>query len=215
MKVKLITVCTDPNDMGLQALNKSLDRFNWDYEVLVAPVWRGFSTKLLTVYAYLQNTDIDAIFFCDAYDCVVLGTIEEALGKIETNYGLDNIVISAEKNCWPMPSLSPYYHDLHEIGFNYVNSGVYYAPKDKYLKLMDMQTPEYSDDDQLYMTNHYLFNELSGIRLDCSQSVFNSHSFISDGEYGYENGRIQINNEQPVIIHLNGRSVDHKLNELL
>lgn len=207
MKVKLITVCTDPNDYGLQQLKRSLDQFNWPHEILVAPVWKGFGTKLLTVASYLQNNNIDAIFFCDAYDCVVLGTMEEALDKLEANYGLDKMVCSSERGCWPLPDYNQYYKNQFEHRYNFLNSGLYYTPKDVYLKLIETKIPEFSDDDQLYLTEHFLFNENSNIVLDNGCDIFQSYSFIEEGDYSYYLNRItNLKTEtSPVIIHGNGR----------
>lgn len=211
MKVKLLTVFTDPNVQGLHDLHRTLDKTGWDHDFIQASQWLGFGTKLLTVYKYLQTSDIDAFFFADAYDVVALGSMGEAISKLDTS----KITFSGEKNCWPDSDLEKYYEPIKQGGFNYLNSGLYFAPKELFLNLFYIDAPEYSSDDQLWATHHYLFNEKSNIVLDTEQKVFNSHSFIADGEYGYENGRIQINGNQPCLIHSNGRTVDPKLNELL
>jgi len=211
MKVKLLTVFTDPNVYGLHQLKKSLDKFGWYYDFIQAPQWKGFGTKLISVYDYLQTSDIDAFFFADAYDVVALGSMGEALSKLDIN----KITFSSEKNCWPDSNLEKYYEPITQGGFNYLNSGLYFAPKELFMNLFYIDAPMYSSDDQLWATHMYLFNEKSNIVLDTKQSVFNSHSFIAEGEYGYENGRVQINGEQPVLLHLNGRTQDPKLEELL
>lgn len=215
MKVKLITVCTNPIDAGLQQLKKSLDKHNWDYEVLIAPEWKGFGTKLITVYNYLKNSDVDAIFFCDAYDCVALGTMDEALLKIATNYGLDKIVCNSEKGCWPDGELERYYPQIYTHGFNYLNSGAYFTTKDNFIKLFEHDIPEYYTDDQLWMSHNYLFNENSNIVLDNSQIIFNCHSFIAPNEYTYENNRMQILENQSVLVHFNGRSPRTEVDNLI
>lgn len=208
MKVKLITVCTDPNDAGLQQLKRSLDEYKWNYEILVAPEWKGFGTKLLTVYAYLQNTDVDAIFFCDAYDCVVLATMEEALSEIEDNYGLDKMVFSAERGCWPKPDYAKYYEPILEHGYNFLNSGLYYAPKEFYIKLLDKYMPDFESDDQMYFTDKYLFEGGSKIVLDQNCEVFQSYSFIQDDDYFYGEGVLHNLKTKtiPILIHGNGRT---------
>ncbi len=211
MKIKLLTVYTDPTVPGLDKLKKSLDKHGWEYEFIQAPAWRGFGTKLITVYNYLLNSDIDAFFFADAYDVVALGTMEEALSKLDTT----RITFSAEKNCWPDKSLEKYYEPLSESGFSYLNSGLYFAPKQLFLNLFGVDEPIYESDDQLWATKHYLFNENSNIILDTEQAVFNSHSFIADGEYQYINGRVEVNGERPVLVHSNARTIDPNLDELL
>jgi len=208
MKVKLLTVCTDPSNEALQILKYSLEKYVWDYEVLVAPEWKGFGTKLLTIYDYLQTSDIDAFFFCDAYDCAVLGDMDEALYNIQLHYGFDKMVFGAERGCWPEGAYECHYEPKLDHGFNYLNSGVYYSPKDKFLSLMNRNTPQYSDDDQLYFTKEYLFGDKENIVLDQNCEVFQCYSFIDDGDYLYHNYRLENMKTEslPVIVHGNGRA---------
>jgi len=202
MKIKLITVCDDKSRAS--RLIKSLDKFCWDYEVIETP-WQGFGTKILSTRDYLiANPDVDAIFFCDAYDVVVLGTIEEALSKLDTS----KITFSTEKACWPDSSLDVYYDTSQHTPWQFLNSGLYYAPRELFLALFTDNMPDYTTDDQLWFTKQYLFNQSSGIILDRQCNVFQSYSFIDDGEFGYENGRVQNlkTSFTPVFIHGNGRT---------
>lgn len=210
MNCKLITVASHLEVDGLHKLIQSCQKFNWTLEILKVE-WRGFGTKLLTVRDYLiANPDITHFFFCDAYDCVVLGTMEEALSKLDVN----NITVSSERGCWPQPDLEKYYQERFDHRYNYLNSGLYFAPREKFLKLFEVDPPEYASDDQLWLTNKFLFED-HDIILDNDQKVFNSHSFIDEGEYGYENGRLQINGNEPVLIHSNARTEDSKLDILV
>lgn len=212
MNCKLITVASHLEVEGLYKLCDSAKKFGWDAKhVVIQTEWRGFGTKLKTVYAYLlANPEVDYFFFCDAYDVVLLGTMEEALSKLD----LDKITVSSERGCWPDGDLEKYYPNRFKHRYNYLNSGLYFAPREKFLKLFEYSMPEYATDDQLWFTRLFLFEDLD-IVLDNNQKVFNSHSFIDEGEYGYENGRIQVNGETPVLIHSNGRSDDKKLDELV
>jgi hypothetical protein len=217
MKVKLITVCTDPNNEALQILKYSLEKYQWDFEILIAPEWRGFGTKLITVQQYLVNSDIDAFFFCDAYDCLALNTMHEAIISIEETYGLDKMVFSAERGCWPIPEHNVHYKPILDHGFNYLNSGLYYSPKDKFLSVMSKNPPQYADDDQLYFTTEYLFNDNKDIVLDQNCEVFQSYSFIEDDDYWYGNTYVRNlkTGTMPCIFHGNGKSDMTKLYELI
>lgn len=217
MKVKLLTVCTDPSNEALQALKYSLDTFKYDYEVLVAPEWRGFGTKLLTVYEYILSSDIDAFIFCDAYDCFAIGSMNECLETIQKKYGLDKMVASSERGCWPEGSYEKYYDPILEHGYNYLNSGLYYCPRQVFIDLMEEKMPLYSTDDQLYFTDHYLFNENSNIVLDQNCEVFQCYSFIGEGDYYYSD-RLLHNlktKTMPIIIHGNGKEPLEKIYNLL
>lgn len=208
--LKVLTVTTDLQQT--RPLIQSLEKNGFDFEV-IQTVWRGFGTKLIEVYNYLkEHPEVDRFIFCDAFDVVCLGTqseFEEKLGEWS-----DKIVLSAEKGCWPDPKLERFYEPLKDHGFNYVNSGIYYSPSHIFIDLIERYSPKYEEDDQLFMSKMFLF-ESDEIMLDREQELFNSHSFISEVEYGYENGRVQILGNESVFIHKNGRTVDKKLDNLL
>lgn len=175
--------------------------------------WKGFGTKLLETRQYLiDNPDITHFFFADAYDVIVLGSMEEALSKLDT----DKITFSTEKNCWPIPDLADKYPECSTI-YKFLNSGLYFAPRDKFLELFDWDMPEYTTDDQLWATQQFLLNDDSGIVLDTECEVFQSYSFIAEDEYSYQDGRVRNVNtgSLPVLFHGNGTTNMDKLYELI
>lgn len=210
MNCKLITVASHLEVHGLSKLVESLEKFHWEFCVLQTE-WKGFGTKLLTVRDFLlSHPDITHFFFCDAYDCVVLSTMEEALSKID----VDKITVSGEKNCWPDSSLWDQYSPNTE--WAYVNSGLYFAPRDKFLKLFEVEPPEYCSDDQLWFTKKYLFGK-NGVELDEKCNTFQNYSFISDGDFDVLGDRL-LNlktGTMPVFVHGNGRTDLTKIYELI
>ncbi len=207
--LKVITVTNSPQHA--MPLIRSLVANKWDY-VLIEAEWKGFGTKLIETYHYLKaNPEVDRFIFADAFDVLALGGPEEFEEKL---FARDNMIVSCERGCWPDSELAKFYEPTYEHGFNFVNSGLYYAPSDLFIKLFEISPPDYETDDQLWLTKMYLF-ESNDIARDCGQVLFNSHSFIRDGEYGYENGRLQILGEESVFAHKNGRSVDEKLDNLM
>lgn len=221
--LKLITVTTDLQQT--QPLIRSAQKNGWDIEVLQT-VWQGFGTKLMEVYNYLvSNPDVTEFVFADAFDVVVLGTPEEFEKKRKPKFGDTPIVFSAEKGCWPVPDLSEKYPPT-ESNFKYLNSGLYYCKVGCFLKIFLDAQPKYEDDDQLYFTTRHLSRiymeghgplpvNIYGSRLDHNQLLFNSHSFIDENEYTYDNGRVQVMGNEPIFIHFNGRTIDEKFNELI
>jgi len=210
---KLITVCSDQTAIGIQQLFKSLNKFEWDADVLVTE-WKGFGTKLLTVYQYLKDhPEVDSFFFCDAYDVVVLSTMEEAMSKLNTNV----ITFSGEKNCWPDKAMEAYYDTPGKTEWCFLNSGLYFAPSELFISLFDYNMPTLDSDDQLWATTQLIFNPNSKIVLDVNCKVFQSYSFISNDDFGYENNRLQNlkTGEQPVFAHGNGRTDLSKVYDLL
>lgn len=218
MNIKLITVCSHPEHAGM--LITSAQKQGWDLEVIVSSQWRGFGTKLIETYNYLKaHPEVERFVFADAFDVVVLGTPEEFESKIPNQ----NMFLSAEKGLWP-PILIPFkeQYSIYEQdkGFNYPNSGLYYAKSKFFIEMYEKYPPFYEIDDQYWMNMVYLFqnfDEDDYLVCDNSQSVFNSHSFIADGEYiyHYDIKRIEIMGNMPIFAHKNGKSVDEKLDNML
>jgi|GEM_PF-6663550 len=207
--IKVLTVCHDLK--YAQPLIRSLVKHGWDY-VAIETEWKGFGTKVIETYKYLKaHPEVTEFVFCDAFDVIVLG------GEVEFKEKLSdvNMLVSAERGLWP-PILQPFrsVYCQYEHGFNFPNSGCYYAKSAYFISLFETYQPFYEIDDQFWV--NVCFNlEKDDIHLDYGQTIFNSHSFISDNEYGYSNNRIQILGNDPIFIHSNARTVDENLNNLL
>lgn len=211
---KVITVCHDATHA--KPLLDSLKRHQWSW-TCIQTEWKGFGTKLIKTYEYLKaNPEVDSFVFVDAFDVICLGSEGEFRDKLEANYPDADMVVSAERGLWPgilEPKRDLYTKHAH--GFDYANSGCYYSTVEMFFLFIEVIRPKFEDDDQLLLNEFYLHQVGPKVYLDNSQSIFNSHSFIYEGEYGYENNRIQINGNEPLFIHKNGRSVDPKLDEML
>jgi hypothetical protein len=212
--LKVITVLSNTEEPGFKLLGQSLQNNGWD-SIALGCKWMGFGTKLIVTYRYLQDhPEIDRFIFCDAHDVVALGTPEEFERKLEHP---DKMLLSAERGCWPptMQQYEKYYEPLEAHGWNYVNSGLYYSPAKVFMAMMERNMPKYETDDQEWMGMNFLFNDEAEILLDREQKIFNSHSFIREGDYTYENGRLQVNGNMPLFAHKNGRTIDEKLDALI
>lgn len=212
MNLKVITVTT--NTIETEPLLESLRNNGWEYACLTVPQWLGFGTKLITTYNFLkEHEEIDAFIFCDAFDVVALGNIQEFENNLGRNK--DKIILSAERNCWPDKSLERWYEPRTIDGWDFVNSGLYYAPRDKFIEMVERHMPTYDDDDQLYMSKMYLF-EFDDMLLDSNCMLFQSYSFINNGDFSYDNSRVKNLNTDtnPVFIHGNGRTDMTKVREL-
>lgn len=210
--LKVITLTNIPD--RAETLLNSLNKFGWD-SILIQSPWRGFCTKPIETYNFLKaNPEVDRFIFCDAHDVIVLGTPEEFESKLEEP---SKMLVSGERGLWPgnMEQYRKYYEPITEAGYDFVNSGLYYSPADVFIKMMEQDMPKYESDDQEWLGMNFLFNDSDVINIDRGQKIFNSHSFIRDGEYGYENNRVQVNREQPIFIHFNAVTVDEKFNQLI
>lgn len=207
MKIKVLTYASNKTD-GLNNLIFSLEKFGWDYEVMEGE-WKGFGTKLIATYhkcKELKEQGYTHFIFVDAYDTFFLGTEEELIKKYDVINGF--MLISAERGCYPDAELRNHkrYNETH-AGWDFVNSGTYLSPIDEYMLMFEENTPDYSDDDQRWLTARYLSDKYA-TRLDKNYGIFQCHSFIREGDYTYTNRRVQnlLTGQEPIIIHANGRS---------
>lgn len=210
--MRIITVASRLEEQGLENLVHSLQKFKHDFDIIVTE-WRGFGTKLIEVYEYFrQNPDVEELIFVDAYDVLFLSTPKEIESKILDR---SKMLVSVEKGCWPQADLSSKYPET-KSEWKYINSGTYYAPRDVYMKMIENNPPQYSDDDQLYLTNEFL-NNPNDFVLDYNCEVFQCHSFVAEDDYKYKDGRVfnLKTNSIPCIIHGNGRSDLSKVLKLL
>lgn len=217
--IKLITV-TNALEHA-EVLRRSAELHGWDFTCLEVE-WKGFGTKLIATYNYLkEHPEVERFVFADAFDVVVFGTPEEFEKKLASSGGSDRMRLSCEKGLWP-PILHPFRVKYTEEGdFNYVNSGLYYSESGLFKSALETYPPYYEIDDQYWFNMFWLldnpgYNSLGASAiLDKQQKVFNSHSFISEGEYTYDSGRVQIMGNEPIFVHSNGRTVDPQLDKLV
>jgi hypothetical protein len=210
--MKLLTVATDVSNKKLYDLMTSADKFGWNLEIIVTE-WKGFGTKLIETYNYLQkNPQITEFIFVDAYDVIALSTPKEVIEKIKDR---TKMLISVEKNCWPKSELASQYPKT-DSEWKYINSGSYYSPSKLFIDMIEANPPLYIDDDQLYFSLEWLKNQSIAL-LDYDCEVFQAYSFIADDDFGYENKRLQNlkTKSQPVLIHSNGKTDDTKILDLL
>ncbi|SRR6184192_996768 len=205
--IKLITVTNRPDHAT--TLLRSAELHGWS-TACIETEWRGFGTKLIETYNYLvSHTEVERFVFADAFDVVVMGTPEEFESKLPEC----RMLASAERGLWP-PTMEIYRDKYRhtEQGFDFINSGLYYAQSDSFIEIMESEPPFYESDDQEWMNMRYL--DGADIDIDNYQTVFNSHSHMHEGDYRY-NGRVEIMGNHPVFVHKNGRSEDHRLDELV
>jgi len=210
--MKLLTVATDVSNKKLYDLMASADKFGWNLEIIVTE-WKGFGTKLIETYNYLQkNPQITEFIFVDAYDVIALSTPKEVIEKIKDR---TKMLISVEKNCWPKSELASQYPKT-DSEWKYINSGSYYSPSKLFIDMVEANPPLYIDDDQLYFSLEWLKNQSIAL-LDYDCEVFQSYSFISEGDFSYKNNRVQNlkTNSQPIFLHGNGKTCMKSVTDLI
>jgi len=183
--------------------------------------WNGNKDKPTNFIKFLNECkDEQIVMFVDANDVIFYDNPENIKKKfLEFN---KNIVVSAEKFCWPDGDISKYYpEETKNETFRYVNSGTYigYA---KDLKEMlnsynsgnncvkynqqDDNIPGGFISDQRCLHKYYLEN-LDKIAVDHKQKIWSICSGTNRENYdieGYNKLYNKITNEQSCVLHTNG-----------
>lgn len=167
-------------------LVKSLLKHNWRHSIIETE-WRGFGTKLIKTYEYLkQNPEITEFIFCDSFDVLAFGTPEELKWELENHFQMPKtggILISGERGLWPPDmEVNRDSYIRTDGGFDFPNSGLYYATSDAFIKCVDTFPVNYADDDQRWFHNVFL-SGIVDMWIDSDCKIFQSCSFIQEGEY--------------------------------
>ena len=109
---------------------------------------------------WTEHPEVDSFVFADAYDVIVLSDpTESSYVSWSRNEWENKMVFSGEKNCWPVKALeSNIVYLAVESRWKYLNSGLYYAPRDKFMAIIEDDMPEYIDDDQLYFQLKHIYD---------------------------------------------------------
>lgn len=221
MKIKLVTLSTELDHPGWLKFKKSLDHFGYDYHIIYQQVPSGahvFGTQMPLVYEYLKwlhdNTDYTHVIYCDAWDTMALGNMQEFKNKLVywKIFGYDpEFIGSAEKACFPNPNLSVKYPPC-DTDWKYVNGGGWFASIKFFLQMYDQESAV-GVNDQLWLAQRFLDANDAGcaVWLDHDCELFQTIGFEAEDDFGYAQGNPGrlVNfktNQLPIFIHGNGRT---------
>ncbi len=212
--IKVITVANDLKKAN--GLLKTLQIGCFEF-VAIESEWRGFGSKIIETVKYLkEHPEIDDFIFADAYDVVCFGNKSEFELKLDSVKGTNHAIFSTEKNCWPDANFAFKYQQ--RFGRNlYLNSGLFWAESDFFIRMVEENMPPYNIDDQFYYTTQLLYDRKGYITLDFEQTLFQSYSFIAENEYDYSGSRPKnnITGNFPILFHGNGRTDMTELYKML
>ncbi len=219
MKVKLITTVSDVNHPGYQMLVKSLEKFEWDWEVC-GTEYQAFGSKMVNAYEYAKQTDCTHLFIVDAYDVVALSSMQEALDKIPDK---DIILFNAEKNAWPYEQWALLYPECRS-SFKYLNGGMAFVNVEMFIQMFEENPIRHSDNDQVELAKTFLTKgDRYNFKLDTDCVVFQTLCGTNDSDFWFEvitdetiKGKRIINRETwtlPIFWHGNGRHPMDKIYE--
>lgn len=200
MKVKLITTCSDITKTEL--LQQSLKKHGWDYHIITHE-WNGFGDKILKTYEYLKaNKDITHFFYSDAYDTIVVNTMEYALNLISDT---SKLTISSERACYPHPEKAKLYPE-HKSPFKYVNGGGWFSDSLTFIKLVEANLPTVDLNDQVWFTDIFL-NNPNEVILDYNCDVFQTIAFCHESDFNITDiVNNTVTKSKPTFIHGNGHT---------
>lgn len=213
MKVKLITTVSDTAHHGFKMLEKSLNKFGWDWEIC-GTEYHAFGSKMVNAYNYAKKTDCTHLFIVDAYDVIVLDTMEAALNRLPA----DAIVLNAEKNAWPYDQWALLYPECFGP-WKYLNGGVAFVEVQRFIKMFEENPILHSDNDQVILAKTFLTcGSAYDMCLDNECIVFQTLCGLEDDDLIINsNGSVvnRIMKTRPIFLHGNGRHPMGKFYELI
>ena len=169
----------------------------------------AYGSKQVAYYNYMKaHPEYTHLFTVDAHDVFVLGTMEEALSRIEDK---DVLLFNAEKGCYPDPEKAALYPRANSE-WRYVNGGCAFVYVPLFIQMFEENPIAEIDNDQRNLTDIFLSNKYNFV-LDYKCRLFQSIAFRTTGEFGlysWDNKNYAFENyifgTKPIIIHGNGRT---------
>ncbi|KAJ8912131.1 hypothetical protein NQ315_013220 [Exocentrus adspersus] len=228
-RILVFTVATEAKDGYLRYL-ESAHEFNITPTVLgFGETWKGgddikrkpgggWKINLLKEALAPYKTDTKNIFlFTDGYDVIFVNSLNEILNRFSRLNA--KVLFGAESYCWPDPELASKYPEVTD-GKRFLNSGMFMGYFPEILKLLERETVEDTDDDQLFFTKAYLNEEFRNsiqLKLDHKSEIFQNINGAAteleiytteSKEGGPEVYTIKnvVTHTEPLILHGNGPS---------
>lgn len=201
LKVKLITTVSNPNHTGFLMLKKSLEKFGWDWEICGTEYY-AFGSKMVNAYNYAKTTDCTHLFIVDAYDVVVLSTMDEALCLLPK----DAIVFNSEKNAWPYEQWAMLY-PYCDGPWKYLNGGVAFVEVKRFIDMFEENPILHTDNDQVILAKTFLTaGDRHNMFLDNTCMAFQTLCGLEASDLSFINNRVKNNifGTEPIFVHGNG-----------
>lgn len=213
--IHVLTVASDSSKLGF--LKTSCDKFKIKFTNVGEGVqWQGGTMKgpgggqkLNLVLDYVKNIpQTDIVLFMDGYDVFVNDDLNTIVDRFK---GFNcEVLLAAEKNCWPDTSLSKFFYSDTE--YKYLNSGLYIGYARSILSLIGDYIDN-SEDDQLHLQKRYIASKFANpdhFKLDHENYIFQCIANASDDIVIKKNQQIlnTSTNCCTCIIHGNGGERD-------
>ncbi len=209
MRIKLLSCVSDSTNPNVPKLEASLQRFEYDYKIIVNPsvIWGWAGLKDIYEWCLSEEAECYTHFlYTDGFDTIALAPMSEVY-KAYTDS--DVILYSAEKACFPRQDWAQFHPTLNKkYRWQYLNSGQFLAPVKQWALLFEEMFDFNVTCQDAAMQKQLFDNDAWNIQLDLECKIFQSIAFIAGDEFSIEGERL-INNltgSRPVFPHANGRS---------
>ena len=201
-KIIFITYATH-NERLFDILLESAKRNNINLNVLgYNEKWEGWKKRATSLLNFLNNIDNNKLIcHIDGFDSIILGGEEELYNKFNKYYKNNKIVFSSDNS----DHFHINYYKNKKYGTchnNFISAGIFIGYNYYVKKLLeDFIKSNYSDDQQFFVS---LCNKDDNIGIDNNILFYNYQYFFNDYDLKYNNNRLIIENNKPVIISAPG-----------
>lgn len=225
----IVTICNRIPTQDYYCFNEWAKSVDGTHGIIISEVgtkYQGLCDKPKFVYRAIKQKAINTefIIFCDSWDLVFATTPEEIITKF-LEFDCD-LVISAEKNCFPDDLKDKYDKLLFTSGYKYLNSGMIVGYTDKLLQTLEAMEVESIPDDYFDGQKNIHFNDQFeyqkiflkqpvNIKLDYKQKLCNTLHSVTLDELDFSEKRIRNKetNIYPCAFHMNGSAKTDGLRE--
>jgi hypothetical protein len=218
----IVTICNRTpieNYYCLEQWKQSVAGTNYMMIQSVGSLYQGLCDKPKFVYRAIKQGFINTefIIFCDSWDLVFATTPEEIIERfLELNCDL---VISAEKNCFPDDLKKEYDNLPYTSSYRYLNSGMIVGYTNKLLEILEVMEVEKIPNDYWDAEKHcnihfndqfeyqkIFLNQPVNIKLDYQQIFSRTLHDAKLEELDFSETRIRNieTNSYPCTFHMNG-----------
>jgi hypothetical protein len=202
-KARLLTMSANRHGVQLKNIGAGVE---WTGGDMTRP---GGGQKINLVKAFLAGIDdASTVLFVDGYDVVINDNTATVIERFQDMPA--DVVIAAEKNCWPSKDMSVLFPESH-TEYKYPNSGMYVGKAWALKKLFDANLED-SEDDQLFLQKQFLKQDTLGIKaiLDVENYIFQCIAGASADVVVKSNKQLLNTATRccPCILHGNGGGAD-------
>lgn len=199
--------------MNLDLLRRSCDLYDIELATYTGAGYPGHKRgKIIDAAAFLRSRSEPFAMFADGQDVIVIDRAERILDTYQ-RIGSE-IVISAEKTCWPDADLGAHYPypkpPYHNSPWRFINSGGWIGERGALIAALESageyNGPAFNDDDQYCWTEWFLRKGgRNHCTIDAGCQIFQSMGGTNSHELG-PTGENLITHQTPKVLHFNGRT---------